>query len=75
MGLEKKSMDLGFGNFEGIMSLPVFEFIDRSIARLLSSFPSQLILLSVVRKKEYMKMIVGKVVENMAWGHCILLTG
>ena len=75
MGLEKESMDLGFGNFEGIVSLPVFEFIARSLAGLLFSFSSQLILLSVVRKKEYMKMIVGKVVNNMAWGHCILLTG
>jgi len=64
-------MDFRFGNFDGIVSLSVFEFVTRPLARLPSYFPNELILLSV-REKEYMKIIVGKMVDNMTQGSCIL---
>jgi len=57
--LEKWSKDLGFENFYGISSLLDFEFFTRALLRVLSSFPSQLVLLLVVREKRYMKLDVG----------------
>jgi len=59
VGLGKWSKDLRFENFDGILSLQDFEFIARVSLRLPSSFPSQLVLLMVVRGKEYMKLDVG----------------
>ena len=53
------------------MSLLKFEFVAQAHLRFPSSFPSQLILLMVVREKEYMKLDVGKVVDNMTRGSCI----
>ena len=71
MGLEKWSKNLGFENFDGILSLLDFEFVTRVPLRLPSSFPSQLILLMVVQEKEYMKLDVGKVTHHMTWESCI----
>ena len=65
MELEKWSKDLGFENFDGISSLLDFKFVARVPLRLPSSFPNQLVLLMVVREKEYMKLDVGKVVDHM----------
>ena len=53
------------------MSLLKFKFVAQAHLRLSSSFFSQLILLMVVRKKEYMKLNVGKMVDNMTRGSCI----
>ena len=72
MRLEKWSKNLGFKNFDGISSLLNFEFAARVLLRLSSSFPSQLVLRMVVRDKEYMKLDVGKVVDHMTRGSCIL---
>jgi len=58
-------------NFGGISSPLDFEFVARVPLRLPSSFPSQLVLLMVVQEKEYMKLDVGKVVDNNAWGSWI----
>ena len=71
MGLEKWSKDLGFENFDGISSLLDFEFIARVPLRLLSSFPSQLVLLLVVREKRYMKLDVSKIFDHMTQGSYI----
>ena len=71
MGLEKWSKDLGFENFDRILSLLDFEFIARVPLRLPSSFPSQLVLRIVVREKEYMKLDVSKVVDHMTRESCI----
>ena len=71
MGYEKWSKDLGFENFDGISSPLDFEFIARVPLRLPSSFLSQLVLLMVVREKEYMKLDVGKVVDHMTRESCI----
>ena len=54
-----------------MLSLLEFEFIAQALLRLPSSFPSQLILLMVVQEKEYMKLDVGKVADNMTQGSCI----
>jgi len=62
VGHEKWSKDLGFENFEGISSLLDFELVTRVLLRLPSSFPSQFILLMVVREIEHMKLDVGKVI-------------
>jgi len=69
--LEKWSKDPGFENFDGILSFLDFEFVDRVSLRLPSSFPSQLVLLMVVRGKEYMKLDVCKVVDRNTQGSCI----
>ena len=61
VGLEKWSKDPEFEIFDGISSLIDFEFTSRTLLRLPSSFPSQLILL----------MDVGKVVDYMTRGSCI----
>ena len=53
------------------LSFLEFEFIAQALLRLPSSFPSELILLMVVQEKEYMKLDVGKVVDNMTKGSCI----
>ena len=53
------------------MSLLDFEFFARVPLGLPSSFLSQLVLLMVVQEKEYMKLDVGKVVNNMTRGSCI----
>ena len=53
------------------MSLLKFEFVAQAHLRFSSSFPSQLILLMVVREKEYMKMDIGRVVDNMTRASCI----
>ena len=55
----------------GILSLLEFEFVTQALLRLPSSFLSQLILLMVVQEKGYMKLNVGKVVDNMTRGSCI----
>jgi len=52
MGLGKWSKDLGFENFDGISSLLDFEFASKSLLRLPSSFPNQLVLLLVIQEKE-----------------------
>ena len=39
--------------------------------KLPSNFPSQLVLLMVVREKEYMKLDVGKTVDHMTRESCI----
>ena len=54
MELRKLSKDLEFKSLDGISSLLDFEFTAQALLRLLSSFPSQLILLLIVREKEYM---------------------
>ena len=54
-----------------ILSLLKFEFVTQARLSLPSSFPSQLILLMVIRQKEYMKLDVGKVVDNMTRRSCI----
>ena len=71
MRLEKQSKDLGFENFDRISSLLDFEFTVQSLLRLPSSFLSQLVLLLAVREKEYMKLDVGKMVDNMTRESCI----
>ena len=71
MGLGKWSKDLGFENFDGILSLLDIEFVTRVPLRLPSSFPSQLVLLMVAREKEYMKLDVGKVVDHMTRESCV----
>ena len=53
------------------LSLLESEFITQARLRLPSSFPSQLILLMGVREKEYMKLDVGKVVDNITRESCI----
>ena len=53
------------------MSLLEFEFVAQALLRIPTSFFSQLILLMVVREKEYMKLVVGTVVNNMTRGSCI----
>jgi len=53
------------------LSLLKFEFIAEDLLRLPFSFPSQLILLMVAQEKEYIKLGVGKVVDNMTQGSCI----
>ena len=57
--------------FYGILSLLDFEFVTRVPLRLPSSFLSQLVILMVVREKEYMKLDVGKVVDHMTRESCI----
>ena len=52
------------------MSLLEFEFIAQALLRLPSSFFSQLILLMIAQEKDYMKLGVGKVVDNMTQGNC-----
>ena len=49
----------------GCSGLLDFKFVARALPRLPSSFLSQLILLIVVREKEYIKLDVGKVVDCM----------
>ena len=71
MGLEKWSKDLEFENFDRILSLLDFEFVPPVPLRLSSSFLSQLVLLMVVRGKEYMKLDVGKVVDHNTRVSCI----
>jgi len=71
VGHRKWSKGLGFENFDGILSPLDFEFVARVHLRLQSSFPSQLILLMVVRGKEYMKLDVGKMVDHNTRGSCI----
>ena len=71
MGLRTWSKDIGFESFDGILSLLDFEFVARVPLRLPSSFPSQLVLLMVVRGKEYMKLDVGKVVDYNTQESCI----
>ena len=68
-GLEKWSKDLGFENFDGILSFLDFEFVAR--IPLSSSFPGQLVLLMVASGKEYMKLDVGKVVDRNTRWSCI----
>jgi len=70
--LEKWSKDLGFENFDGILSLLEFKLAARALLKLLSSFLSQLVLLLIVWEKEYMKQDVRKVVGHMTRGSCIL---
>ena len=53
------------------MSLLKFEFVAQAHLKLPFSFPCQLIFLMVVREKEYMKLDVGKVVDNMTRESCI----
>ena len=71
MGLEKWSKDLEFENFDEISSLLDFKFAAQARLRLPSSFPSQLVLLLIVREKEYMKQDVGKMVDFMTRESCI----
>jgi len=71
VGIRKWSKDLEFENFDGILRLLDFEFASRALLRLSSSFLSQLVLLLVVREKEYMKLNFGKVVNNITRGSCI----
>ena len=63
MGLEKWSKTILDSKIL-ISSLLDFEFAARALLRLPSSFSSQLVLLMVVRDKEYMKLDVGKVVDH-----------
>ena len=67
--LEKWSKDLGFENFDEILSFLDFEFVARVPLRLPFSFPSQLILLMVTQESK--KLDVGKVVDNMTRRSCI----
>ena len=53
VGLEKWSKDLGFENFNEILSLLDFEFTTRALLRLPSSFPSQLFFISCSKKGVY----------------------
>jgi len=53
------------------LSLLEFEFVAQALLRLPSSFSGQLILLMVAQEKEYMKLGVGKVVDNMTRESCI----
>ena len=53
------------------MSHLKFEFVAQAHLRLPSSFSNQLILLMVVWEKDYMKLDIGKVVDNMTRGSCI----
>ena len=71
VGLEKKSLDLGFENFVGGVSPPCFGIVVRTHSRLLYSFLTQFFLQIAVRKKEYMELNVRNVVGNMARGYCI----
>ena len=71
VGLEKWSKGLEFENFYEISSLLNFEFAAQVLLRLPSSFSSQLVLLLVVREKDYMKLDVGKVSDYMNQGSCI----
>ena len=71
MGHRKWSKDLGFENFDGILSPLNFEFVTQVPLKLPSSFPSQLVPLMVVQEKEYMKLDVGKVVDHNTRGSCI----
>ena len=71
MGHGKWSKDLRFKNFDEILSLLDFEFVTQALLRLLSSFPSKLVLLSVIWKKKCMKLNVGKVIDNMTRESCI----
>jgi len=71
VGHRKWSKYLGSENFDGISSPLEFEFVTRVPIRLPSSFPSQLLLLMVVRGKDYMKLDVGKVVDHNTQGSCI----
>ena len=66
--------NLGFENFDGIVSLPCFEHVARTYARLQESYQNQIFLLSIVLNKKYMKLNVGKMVDQMTWGSCIPLT-
>ena len=52
VGLRKWRKDLEFEKFYGILSLLDFEFIAQALLRLPSFFPSQLVLLLVVLKKD-----------------------
>ena len=74
VGLEKCSKDLEFEIFYEILSLLDFEFIARVLLRFPSSFPSQFILLMVVREIEHMKLDFSKVFDNMTWGVVFPLT-
>ena len=67
--LKKKSKDLGFGNYDGFVSLLDFEFVPRP---LLKSYQSQIFLLPIVLDKNHMN--VGKVIDKMSQGSCIPLT-
>ena len=77
--LEKWGKDLGFRNFDGIVSPSCFELIARTHAKLLdffrsklsSSFRDQIFSLSSDLDKEYTKLNVGKVVDKMARESCI----
>ena len=71
VGHEKWSKDLAFENFDRILSPLDFEFVARVPLRLPSSFLSLLVLLMVVRGKEYMKLDVGKVFDHNTRGSCI----
>ena len=73
MGLEKWSNDLEFEKFVGYLSLLDFKFVSTQVW-LSYSFLYQILLLWVDQKKEYMKKIVGKVIDNMTWGVISSLT-
>ena len=71
VGHRKWSNDLGFENLDGILSFLDFEFVARVPLRRPSSFPSQLVMLMVVRGKEHMKLDVRKVVDHNTRESCI----
>jgi len=73
-------MDLRFETFVGLLSPSSFELVAWTHARPLKSFrfqtESRLLFsfrnqISVVPKKKYMELNVGKLVDHMARGNCI----
>ena len=72
VGLGKWSKDLEFKNFEGIVSQSYFKLVAWTHSRLPDNFLTQIFLQSVVLEKEYMKLNIGKAVDKMTRGSCIL---